>query len=135
MNNFRGFTLIELMIVVAIIAILAAVALPAYQNYVARSQVTAGVAEIAPGRTAFETLFLNQGDFEFDTAELGLQADTARCDVVTVPGAEGSIECTLKGNPVIAGGRVRFERSEAGIWTCVTEDIQPQHVAQGCTPL
>lgn len=44
MNNQKGFTLIELMIVIAIIAILAAIALPAYNNYVAKSQVTEAVS-------------------------------------------------------------------------------------------
>ncbi|MCO6518196.1 prepilin-type N-terminal cleavage/methylation domain-containing protein, partial [Snodgrassella sp.] len=55
----KGFTLIELMIVIAIIGILAAIAVPQYQNYIARSQVTRVMAEAGAVKTTVETCILD----------------------------------------------------------------------------
>ncbi|MBU2050624.1 MAG: pilin [Gammaproteobacteria bacterium] len=59
----RGFTLIELMIVVAIIAILAAIALPAYQDYVARAQVAEGFSLSTGAKEAIATYYSDHGQF------------------------------------------------------------------------
>ena len=62
MQNQKGFTLIELMIVIAIIAILAAIALPAYNNYVARSQVTEAVSLASGFKTQVGLYVTEEGE-------------------------------------------------------------------------
>ena len=140
MKKQQGFTLIELMIVVAIIAILAAIALPMYQDYVAKSQATAGLSEITGGKTAAEVM-LNEGKDFAAPADIGLQAVTARCSAITATGTatsgEASISCSLLGNSKINTQTITLTRdggdddSEGGTWACTTS-VAAKYRPGGC---
>ncbi|MHC2996413.1 pilin [Tepidiphilus sp. HLB4] len=132
----QGFTLIELMIVVAIIGVLAAIALPMYQDYVAKAQVTAGLADIRGGVTAYEELIQSgTSATTIDEGDIGLSTETPRCTISVEgdPTADGDqkIECTLKGNPKVAGKTVTLTRNSSGQWTC-TADVDAKYKPVGC---
>jgi type IV pilus assembly protein PilA len=93
----QGFTLIELMIVVAIIGILAAIAIPAYQDYTIRSQVSEGLNLAAAAKAAVSETFLNTGAAPADREEAGLSAtatDTQGKYVASLDVAAGQILIT-----------------------------------------
>ncbi|MDR6675226.1 pilin [Xanthomonas sp. 1678] len=120
MKKQQGFTLIELMIVVAIIAILAAIALPAYQNYVRKSQVTAALSDITPGKTQFEVL-TNEGKTSFNATDIGLTTTTTRCSNIAVtPGDAGNITCTMLGGAGVGTQTIAWTRTASGNWKCST---------------
>jgi len=74
----KGFTLIELMIVVAIIGILAAIAIPAYQNYTVRAQVTEGLNLADGWKTAIAEYYANSGAWPVTSDLTGTQASTGK---------------------------------------------------------
>jgi type IV pilus assembly protein PilA len=93
----KGFTLIELMIVVAIIGILAAIAIPAYQDYTIRAQVSEGMNLAAAAKAAIAETYLNRGAAPADRTAAGMSAnatDTSGKYVTQVAVANGTITIT-----------------------------------------
>ena len=144
----KGFTLIELMIVVAIIGILAAIAIPQYQTYTAKSQVTRAVSEAAGLKTALDTCILEgKATAACDFGATGSNILTAQttgglngtngvtADKVGVPaaviGADADTNSTITATlgftaaPAIATKTVIWTRNAGtGTWTCASNVLK-----------
>ncbi|ENX7913612.1 pilin [Neisseria gonorrhoeae] len=98
----KGFTLIELMIVIAIVGILAAVALPAYQDYTARAQVSEAILLAEGQKSAVTEYYLNHGKWPKDNGDAGVaSSDKIKGKYVQkVEVAKGVVTATMKSDGV-----------------------------------
>ncbi|MCR9981645.1 pilin [Vibrio diabolicus] len=131
----QGFTLIELMIVVAVIGVLAAIAVPQYQKYVAKSEAASALASITGHRTNVETYVIENGSFPSTSGALALP--TSQFGVVdydNVTSAAGGIKFTFNGSgvsPDVVSKHVTLSRTSAGAWSC-SSDIAAELKPKGC---
>lgn len=136
----KGFTLIELMIVVAIIAILAAIALPAYQDYVARSQVSEAATLSAGAKTAVAEQFANTGTFTGitnSTAGLSAAGSIVGKYVTQVAVAGGTVTATMGGDASdkVSGDTLVFTPTDNDgsiSWACDASTIDNKFLPSAC---
>jgi type IV pilus assembly protein PilA len=122
----KGFTLIELMIVVAIIGILAAIAIPAYQDYTIRSQVSEGLTLSAAVKASVAETFADRGTWPADLDAAGLDSANAPSgkyvNAITVEDGTITIEYGNEVNAAIAGNFLSLKPYVSSnndvIWVC-----------------
>jgi type IV pilus assembly protein PilA len=140
----QGFTLIELMIVVAIIGILAAIAIPAYQDYTIRAKVTEGVSAASTARLAVAETWNSTGEFPTNNEAAGLEilgtaygTSLVTSVVVTDPGVITVTFAQLGGGADAVAGRTMIftpTATDGGaiIWDCSLGSLVPKYRPSNC---
>jgi len=133
----KGFTLIELMITVAIVGILAAVALPAYQDYTIRAQFTEGMALADGAKSNVIEYHANKGELPGDGTEAAYSGASGKFVTGVEIGDAGKIVATFGGdaNKNLTGKTVTLTPKESGsgnlVWACAS-DADAKYVPSSC---
>ena len=136
----RGFTLIELMIVVAIIGILAAVAIPAYNDYIARSQVSEAVSLMSGGKTPMAEYYADKGQWPSTASDvMGNIAGKYTSTITITAGANVATSVTLEArmkdagiNSAITSKTLTLTSGDGKNWVCAIGDIDTKYVPGAC---
>ena len=138
----QGFTLIELMIVVAIIGILAAIAIPAYQDYTIRAQVSEGLNLSGGAKAAVTEFFMDRGTMPATNALAGLEAAAniqgKYVTLVTVAGGVITVTYGNDAHATIIGSTLRLSPDTSGAgsvqWICdsAAASIADKHLPAAC---
>ena len=141
MKKQQGFTLIELMIVVAIIGILAAIAIPAYQDYTIRAQVSEGLSLSSGAKAAVAEFFQDSGNWPTNNALAGLSAAATiqgKYTTQVLVSANGVITVTYgdEANTLVAGKTLTLtptDNTGAIEWTCAgASGMLPKWLPSAC---
>lgn len=141
MKRQQGFTLIELMIVVAIIGILAAIAIPQYQQYVAKAQVTGGYSELASLKTGVDEYLLTNSSDSIDgksAGDFGWTGSSSMQDDPKIAGTADDVTITGTLNKHVSSSvnNTKFElkRDKGGKWTCAVTggSVDPDNLPTKC---
>lgn len=139
-NTQQGFTLIELMIVVAIIGILAAVAIPAYTDYTARAKVTEAVGALAAAKTSVSEYYTSMGEMPADATAAGINdgpiGDYVAGITYTTEDNTGTLAVELQGINSDADG-TSFQLVGTGTgqgvsWVCETVSTPAKFLPANC---
>src|SRR5690554_6846865 len=137
MQMQKGFTLIELMIVVAIIGILASVALPAYQDYTKRAHVSEGMSLAAGAKAAVTEYFASEGEFpSSNTAAAIASSASITGNAVKSVGVSGSGIITVTFNTKVENNTTLImtptDNGGAVTWDCTTGTLNAKYRPASC---